>query len=255
MPSHLSDIGFKVDDDADFLRLVTQAAQKGEVIAAPDGSYVKWSPGAGIELWAQLDREDEIIGLNPYYSGEASMRIGLIRRIPDPEGTLLDGAFCGRTDPDEHQPETGAVPFVFDVPDFRSNDDLRLPTIVGVRMAAFAHELQGFEDEKAFDDSQLGEIKFAAQSFIPSGLFASEGSTEQAEAFFAGHIRATAIITNPATDADFLWARVETIGGEIEVVADPELLEGSLVVGGIMKGSFWLTGRLLGSDVEERELP
>jgi hypothetical protein len=247
----MSDIGFRIKDNQDFMRFLTQAAQEGEVIPVGDGSYVKWSPGTGIELWVQLDREHEIIGLNPHYSGRATLRIGLTKRVPRPQGTLLDGAFYGWANPDEGEPETGEFPFVFDVPNYKSYDDLKLPAIVAVQVAAFAHELQGFENETAFDESQAEDMNLAVESFIPTGLFIPKESSEppQAEAIFAGHILDTAILTNPATDADFLWARVSTLGGEIEVVADPEILEGSLVKGGIIKGSFWLTGRVLNPQV------
>ena len=249
MPSHLSDIGFKVVDHEGFTRIAMQAAREGEVIPVRDGSYLKWSPGAGIELWAQLDLDHDIIGLNPHYAGSATMRIGLTQRVLRPQGTNLDGAFYGWANPSEDDSETGEFPFVFDAPDYRLHDDRAIPAIAEVQLAAFAHEQQGFANEKAFDESQAEDMMLASEAFIPSGLFTAEGSTEppQAEAIFSGHIMKTAIITNPATEADLLWARVSTLGGEIEVVADPEVLEGSLVVGGVIKGSFWLTGRVLNS--------
>lgn len=54
----------------------------------------------------------------------------------------------------------------------------------------------------------------------------------------------TSLLINPATGASFHWAKVRTLGGEVDVVADPEVLNGSLVVGGVVNGSFWLSGRL-----------
>lgn len=55
----------------------------------------------------------------------------------------------------------------------------------------------------------------------------------------------TALLTNPATGARFLWAKVRTLGGEADVVADSEVLRGTVVEGGVVFGSFWLSGRLL----------
>jgi hypothetical protein len=248
MPSHMSDIGFRVKESSDFMRFAMQAAEEGEVAVVPDGSYVKWSPGQGIELWGQLDRQQEIIGLNPHYSGQAKLKIALTKRVPSPQGTALDGGFYGWVNPDEGDPPTGEFPVVFDVPDFRCSDALKLPAIVEVQLTAFAHELKGFENESAFDESQSESMKFAVESFIPTGLFVSEGSAERAEAIFTGYILDMSIITNPSTESEFVWVRVRTLGGEIEVVADPGVLSGSLPVGGIVSGSFWLSGRVLNAE-------
>jgi hypothetical protein len=38
---------------------------------------------------------------------------------------------------------------------------------------------------------------------------------------------------------------VRTLGGEVDMFADPDLLTGYLTKGGIVSGSFWLSGRLL----------
>jgi hypothetical protein len=43
--------------------------------------------------------------------------------------------------------------------------------------------------------------------------------------------------------AEFWWAKVRNYGGEIEVLADPEDVAGEIVEGGVIKGSFWLSGR------------
>jgi hypothetical protein len=51
-------------------------------------------------------------------------------------------------------------------------------------------------------------------------------------------------LTNPATRLQYFWARVRTYGGEIEVVASPEVVEGTLMQGGVINGLFWLSGRL-----------
>jgi hypothetical protein len=49
---------------------------------------------------------------------------------------------------------------------------------------------------------------------------------------------------NETTGDAFWWARVRTLGGEIEVVADPVLLTGPVTPGAVVQGSFWLSGRL-----------
>jgi hypothetical protein len=49
---------------------------------------------------------------------------------------------------------------------------------------------------------------------------------------------------NTASGGEFVWARVRTLGGEVEVAADPAIVRGEVVAGGIVTGSFWMTGRI-----------
>ena len=248
MPSHMSDIGFQLDSDEDYYQLALQTYEEGEAWNSEGGTYIRWGPGEGIELWAQLDQNNDLIGLNPHFRGKGSMRVGLTREVLRPEGTSLDGAFYAWANPAGSDPESGEFPLVFDVPDYRLRK-LRLPSILDVQLAAFAHQLQSYESDESYEHSQPDKVKFAAESFIPSGLFEPEGHSmvpPLAEALFAGHVRETSIITNPVTGNRFCWAKVRTLGGDVDVVADPALLNGLLVEGGVLSGSFWLSGFLIG---------
>ncbi len=175
------------------------------------------------------------------------MRVSITERIPRHEHSILDGAFYGWADPRSEDPESGEFPFVFDLPDYDLHNSLQLPVAANVQIAAFAHHLNGFANEEAYLASQREGRKFAPESFIPSGLFTPDGKvTEppQAYSIFSGHVLDTAVINNPATNHEFYWAKVRTLGGEIDVVADPQIVKGSIVKDGIVRGTFWLSGRL-----------
>lgn len=249
MPSHMSTLGFLVQAREDFVGLARQTVGVGSRIeVSGPGSYQVWSPGEGIELWAQLDQRGEVIGLNPHFSGETRMRAGLIRRISRPRDSALDGAFYASANPPEDNPAHGAYPFVFDTPDYRAYDALQLPEIIPVQLAAFAHSLKAFDDEQAMRASDGGGIgSMAAESCIPSGTFTPDGKTidpPKAEVIFCGRVLETSRLTNPFTRRSFYWARMRTLGGEVDVVADPEIIKGTIVRDGIVGGTFWLSGRL-----------
>jgi hypothetical protein len=244
----MSDIGFQLNSEEDFQQLASQACEEGEALEAHNGTYIRWAPGEGIELWIQLDQANEIIGLNPHFRGNGLMRVGLVQEVSRPEGTPLDGAFYAWANPSDDDPQDGEFPFVFDVPDYQLRR-VELPTIRQVQLAAFAHELQSYQSDEAYDASQAEEMKFASESFIPSGLFSPGGAATEpplAHARFTGHVRETSIVTNPVTGNSFCWAKVRTLGGDVDVVADPVLLNGLLVEGGVVSGSFWLSGTLIG---------
>lgn len=247
MPSHLSDIGFQIETQEAFQQLAFRAYEEGEAFETKEGTYVRWSPGEGIELWLQLDAEDDIIGINPHFTGSSLMRVGLTQRLSRADGSPLEGAFYAWANPVGDDPVAGDYPFVFDAPDYYLNSAIILPAIMNVQLSAFAHELQSYESDEAYDASQPEDIKFASESFIPSGMFTPDGGSvdpPQAHAIFTGHVLETSIVTNPVADNEFIWAKVRTLGGEVDVVADPVLLNGPIIKGGVVSGSFWLSGKL-----------
>lgn len=248
MPSHMSSIGFPTETVESFNYYLDRAINGGETIPTQSGFYIKWEVGNGVELWAQANRDREIIGLNPHFSGSARMRVRLTARVSRPE-SILDGAFRGWVDPPEtDNPEmVERYPLVFDLPDYDVYSSLPLPTLVNLQLTAFADELKAFDTDRAFEDSWERERNFAGEWFIPGEVFSRDGESTQppqAHAFFSGHILAAERVTNQFTNYDFYWAKVRTYGAEVDVVADPEMIEGSLIVGGVVSGTFWLSGRL-----------
>lgn len=135
-----------------------------------------------------------------------------------------------------------------DSPDFYLTP-LHPPEIVEVQLAAFAHELKLFETEAAYQsDGEKDQPRMAEESFIPAGLFKPGGSNiepPEAYAVFTGRILETERRQNPVSGEPFYWAMVKTLGGRIDVVASPELVTTPIVKGGILSGSFWLSGRIV----------
>ena len=250
MPSHMTSLGFPVTTEQDFRHYVFAASEFGRKIESPNGSYTLWEPGNGIELWVQTNLHKRIIGMNLHFSGHSRMNLGLTRRISKPGHSIMNGALYAWANPQMDKPESGSYPFVFDVPDYDLHNDVRIPGLVTVQLAAFAHELQGFESKETYTAAQKTGIQFAEESFIPSGLFrpGPQGGVREpplAQAIFSGHVLVTQILINPVTDQRFYWARVRTLGGEVDVVADPQVVQGRVIRYGIIKGTFWLSGRLV----------
>lgn len=243
----MSDIGFKVETEAEFQELAGQAYDLGEAFETIAGTYIKWAPGEGIELWLQVAGDSDAVGFNPHFSGSSLTRVCLNKRIVRSEGNSLDGGFHAWANPEGEIPGSGDCPLVFDVPDFQLTA-AELPAFVTIQLAAFAHELQSYDNDEAYYQSQSYEIKFASESFIPSGLFFPGGNAIEpplAKAIFTGHVLETSLVTNPVTGVEFCWAKTKTVVGEIDVVADPALLNGILIKGGVLTGSFWLSGKLV----------
>ena len=248
MPSHMSAIGFEVETEQQFQEYASLALARGEAVKTGSGVYVKWAPGFGIELWAQGDNDKTFAGLNPHFTGGGMMQVRLTERLTRPDDSSLDGAFYGWAGPEDEGAAEGLFPLVFDCPDFDTHRQLVLPTLADVQLAAFAHSIDVYEDDDHFESSQDSDASFAPESFIPAGLFPSEDDsvqTPKSYAVFQGHVLAASLITNPATEREFHWALVKTLGGDIDVLADPQLVESEIHVGNVISGYFWLSGRLI----------
>jgi hypothetical protein len=185
--------------------------------------------------------------MNPHYAGRSAVLVGLTARLPSARGEL-DGSFHGWADPAGDEPDSGCYPFVFDAPDYRLHEELSLPAQKEVQIAAFAHEIAAFESVDAYEAS---DPECASQSFIPSGLFTPDDDATappEARAIFAGHVLAAEEKINALTGRAFYWALVDTYGGAYDVVIDTNLLPGVPAVGGVISGSFWLSGRIIARD-------
>src|SRR5262245_26607481 len=99
MPSHLSDIGFDLNTDEEFRELAYQAYELGARRRVGQGVYIYWAPGEGVEIWGQLDNDENFIGFNPHFAGDSVMSVGLTTRIERAKGSALDGAFYAWASP------------------------------------------------------------------------------------------------------------------------------------------------------------
>ena len=149
------------------------------------------------------------------------MRVKLVNRVIHLKDTVLEGAFYGWANPLGGVTTDGDYPFCFSAPDYRLHDKVRLPSEVTVQLAAFPNEILAFENQEAMRSSNTWMNQMAPESCIPSGLFLPKGQKidpPNPEIMFCGTVQDTSQLTNPITGHPFFWARVRTLGGELDVV-------------------------------------
>ncbi len=248
--SNLSDIGFPVQSEQDVNVLITETIKYVESVRCPQGFYLRFSDASGAEIYLQGNPDQELVGFNPHFDGISCRTVGLVRQI-ERESSELDGGFYAWADPrDADFEHSGAYPFVFDVPDFRTVGEIEFPSVCEIQLTAFAsNDFRIFADEKDFRaDENWNDL--AARSFVPSGLFLpGEDQTEieppRPVGMFAGEIKDFELKTNELSNENFYWFLVETLGGEIDVVADAKLVPAKPKLGGIVSGQFWLSGKII----------
>jgi len=251
--SNLSDIGFPTRSEQDINDMISHVLELAETVPCPQGFYLKFADASGAEIWVQGNFEQELIGFNPHFAGKSRRRVGLTKAI-ERESSELDGGFHAWAEPGEDKiVDSGEYPFVFDVPDFRTIEKINFPQIREIQLTAFAsNDFKIYKSEKDYYDAQDSEPKFASKSFIPSGLFTPDEEAAASEpprpiGIFAGEIKEFELKTNELSNEKFHWFLVETLGGEVDVVADAKLISIEPNIGGIVSGQFWLSGKINGT--------
>ena len=248
MPSQFSAIGFTVSSGEDLAALASRVADRAETVDAREGQYLKWAPPSGEQLWLQVKRSGDAMGMNPHFEGKSSIRIAVEARVTRQGHTPLDGTFLAWANPPEGAATGGDYPFAFDCPDAAVHEPLALPVTVMAQVAAFAQEISVYPSEAAYHAAQAAQgLAFPSRAFIPSGLMSPSGepvSPPESHALISGHIIEAAERRNTVTGESFWWALMDTVGGTFDVVIDPSLLATPVGAGNVVSGWFWLSGRL-----------
>lgn len=249
--SNLSDIGFPVRGEEDVNEMIQTVAKDVVEVPCLNGFYYRFTDDSGAEIYLQTNQGQELIGFNPHFAGKSKRKVTLTKNI-ERDSSELDGGFHAWANPsEENNPESGEYPFVFDVPDYRTIGRIKFPQNFEIQLTAFAsNEFKIYESEEDYLDSQNSEVKFAAKSFVPSGLFSPNENASAIEpprpfGIFTGEIKEYELKTNSLTGEKFYRFLVETLGGEVDVVADIKLIETEPKIGGVLSGQFWLSGRLI----------
>lgn len=251
--SNLSDIGFPTPDEQAINEMIMHVLEVAKPEKVEGGFYLVYTDSSGAQIYLQGNTDQELIGFNPHFAGKSRRRVGLTEAIGR-DSSPLDGGFHAWANPPDEQVEIfGEYPFVFDVPDFRGAEIGAFPRIAEIQLTAFAsNDFQVFAGEEDYQSSQESELKYASQMFVPVGLFAvdeKDGSVDlrvvRPVGKLAGEIREFELKTNELSGENFYWFLVDTLGGETDVVVDPKYVPVEPKKGGIVSGTFWLSGRIL----------
>lgn len=251
MVSNLSTIGLAFADDGVFNAAMGRLAAGAERrVTTPVGDYAVWRSSSAAELWFHMTPGNpEPIGLTPFFDGRSKAIVRATERIKRPEDSPFEGALLAWMAPGADG--AGAYPFVFDAVDFAALAGHALPADLTVRIAGFAHQVRAFPTPGAYEATQTSDPKFAAQSFLPIGMFAAAApdagaaQSPASTALLTGRVAAHRRLTNEETGQAFHWLLVDSFESSFDIVADPEAVEGEIVENGVVEVSCWLFGRTL----------
>lgn len=260
MASNLSTIGFVFADEDEFrAAMVRYAAEAAALAACETGRYGIWRSRTGAEIWFHFSAADNgataICGLTPFFDGQSDVEIQITKSIRRDGDNAFEGSFHGWVGADETG--EGKYPLVFEAVDFAVHANGPWPKTRRVRLSAFARELTAFADEAAFaapraDDSEES-LNLAPKAFIPVGLFAAamsnedglEATTPSPSALLTGTVLEHRTLQNEATGKSFEWLLVDSLDATFDVIADPDVVSGTIVEGGTVEVMATLFGRFL----------
>jgi hypothetical protein len=250
-----SDVGFRDRSSAGILKTFLQMCEHGEVVETAGMKYLKWAVGERLELWTRFKDGNPEPLFSSYYAGEARMTVAVVEKTPRREAIHTDGAFlCRGRGCAGANWVAGRNPFVFDSLYYHRYDGLSLPRVDAVQLTGYAFEMAGYETEEEYDEAYPANEQgygWDYKHFIPACMTQPRGEGGElpgAGAEVSGFVLDTDIITNPISGLEFCWARLETVGGEVDVVCSPDRLSGFLVKGGVAVTSCYLLGRLIPND-------
>jgi len=237
--SHFSCIGYGAESEDAFEELVAQLV--GEAQEQPFGvrsQHRLVSDPSGARLAMHFE-ETTIACITPWFDGETRLRVRTSAPLDDESCLHCGGADCDFLDEKDELVTRASVQWVWAAP---WRGWLGAPRTFTLQLAAFAHKLTAFSDEKSFAAGRPAELKLAENAFLPYGMF-DEGKsvTRRASVLFAGKIVSAETRANARTGRPFRHLRIATLPGTIDVVADVEP-DGDPRPGALALVEAWLVG-------------
>lgn len=249
MSSHFESLGFDIRNYDEFCALIATAANRGKPLFTRSGRYLLWKIGNGIEMWAQMNQDGRLIGMNPHFRGPTTQIVGITRKFPFEE-TPLDGSFEAWANPEvdlagDPPSVSGSYPFIFDSPAYTWFQNLPLPCLARVQLAAFAHHLEIQEDSKDGQPLEIAGNPLSDEFFFPVGTFEkTDEKTPEATACFGGALVSCQPMINPLSNRPFTLATIRTCGMLIDLLISSKLIDRPLIPGQRVSGHFWLSGMI-----------
>jgi len=218
-----------------------------------DSMTLRWQDPSGAELWIYVDESGTMKSVQPHFAGGPRIRLELQAIVERPEVSPYDGGFLGLTQEGGSNPSLGGgFPMVFDAPDFPDVKDAFLTAKHDVELAGFAVELNVYPTEEAFREAQPDLKPLGVPAFLPAGMVAQvEGGQPTAHALMVGRVLESERVTNQLSGREIIRLQMETPAGPMDLIVDPDLVEGLPEVGFVLQAGAWLSGRIAPEDEKE----
>lgn len=233
------------------------ARTSGRRIACADGEYRTWLSPGGAEIWLhypdveegrQIEPIDDLKGMTVFQRGASAIPMRVHRRLSWEPENALDGV-CIASLPAVRR-KGRALPFVFEQLGY-AVEPMPTPFEALVQVAGLAHRVWAYATEAQF----LKAIP--SRRLVGRGSIAAMEPDEVADArliyrtkpgalwLVTGVILKSIQLRNPLADSPYYWLLVETDRGQIDVVTNPDVIEGDISVGHSIQTVVSMVGRIV----------
>jgi hypothetical protein len=241
-------VGLEVSDAAAFGQLVEELAKSSTRTQGPSGTRLFWqdnSLGAGLAMFLH-EEGTGITCAKPTFASQSLLSVRPASLLNDPAGC----PFCAVATVEVLENGEMVYPLAVELDDLHLGPLSSSTGLVNLNITAFGEALEVSPSVDSYNAADGTEgVKFAAQSLIPSGLFAPGGGERpaRAEAIITGIITAAERRVNSHTGASFDWCQVDTLAATMDVVVSPR--PEPLQPGQVIQGTFWLVAHRPVDDV------
>jgi len=247
MANDYSDIGLCINSREELIDYAYANADRTEFRKTERGEYGRLDISNELELWYYGDENGvEPLSMEMCFNSGHTMRLSDFSWISFPEdrtdSVLLNGLLDeGETGFYTNVEIVNACEFIGGSEETLSDDACELD------LTLFARDFEVFGSEEEYYNAHTSGM--ASESCIPYGAFPLPGMEEGFEPAATVMLNGTVIsaerLTNPETGLKFWYVLLACMGMEFSMVAADELIENELIPGNVVKGSYWVSGKLL----------
>lgn len=241
MASHLSDIGFLINEDTFYDDMVeifeTHIEKSSREISIGEKSYLVIYIDKDIEFWLPIGEGKTIdptnfeLHYNTHRWEEISNPEWIAKTADGLQGVL--NVWGG----EESFPININIPNAIFLSSF--TEEIRY---LG-QMACFVENIDVFNDVESFQKANEG---FSEMSFIPTGAFKTdddENFEQDATAWINGIVEKIDKKINSYTTKEYLHILVKCFGMKFDLLVDPDSV-GEIKVGDIVSANIWISGKI-----------
>lgn len=242
---------------ADAIAEMSRAATK--VLTCGSGEYRIWRSNPGAEIWLHyprlggrgagrsLDPVDDLKGMSVYHRGASSLML------------RIDSVTCSRVNPldgvclatiEARQGKGKPAPFTFEMLG-AAMETVTRPTRAKVALTGLAHKVWAFPSENAYLAATpprrllgRGALTVVKPEEVPDVnlIYRTKPGTLW---LITGTVKRSIRLVNPITRAPYVWMSLDTDRGEIDLVANPSVIDGDVSSGHTVQTLTAMVGRVI----------
>ena len=250
MPSHYSDMGISINSKEDMKSFIFARAKESKVHNIKGGILGVADIDGRIEFWIAGNEEWQLqaVSFNAISGNCNQLRIGEIVDKENEPFPAISAWFSSASSPGEQESFDLEYPVVFEAVNYGLLGAIPAGARCGVQLTAYAESLRIYSDDFALSQAPSPYSAMAPESLIPSGMFSPDGEDivpPSARAIINGHILSGEHHFNSKGGLWYWHIIVTCLGCTFDILAADDLVSESPQRGGVVSGSFWLSGNIL----------